>query len=39
MWIINPPWQLKEQLEEDLPILKQILSTDDEAKYLIDHQE
>jgi len=39
MWIINPPWQLKEQLEEDLPILKQILATDDEAKYLIDHQE
>ena len=39
MWIINPPWQLKENLEEDLPILKNILSVNDEGHYSIHHHE
>lgn len=33
MWIINPPWQLKEQLEICLPFLVKALGQDDYSRY------
>jgi 23S rRNA (adenine2030-N6)-methyltransferase len=36
MWVINPPWQLKESLEEILPILKTSLDVDGQADFSLD---
>jgi len=33
MWVINPPWQLKESLEKDLPLLQEILEIDGAGHY------
>ena len=33
MWVINPPWQLKESLEKDLPLLQEILEIDSAGHY------
>jgi len=33
MWIINPPWQLKEQLEECLPFLVKALGQDEYSRF------
>ena len=35
MWIINPPWQLKESLQKDLPLLQEILEIDGAGHYLL----
>jgi 23S rRNA (adenine2030-N6)-methyltransferase len=39
MWIINPPWQLKEMLEEDLPMLQSILGMDASASFKLQQHE
>jgi 23S rRNA (adenine2030-N6)-methyltransferase len=39
MWIINPPWQLKESLEVDLPILQSILEIDGMGQHQLLHQD
>jgi 23S rRNA (adenine2030-N6)-methyltransferase len=39
MWIINPPWQLKESLEVDLPILQSILEIDGMGHHQLLHQD
>ena len=36
MFIINPPWKLKESLEETLPILTDALAQDDQAQFIIE---
>ena len=36
MWIINPPWQLKESLENSLPLLQTILQINDSCSYTIE---
>lgn len=36
MWIINPPWQLREHLEEYLPYLKEALGQDSYARVLLE---
>lgn len=33
MWVINPPWQLKESLQKDLPLLQEILQIDGAGHY------
>lgn len=36
MWIINPPWQLKESLESSLPLLQTILQINASGSYSIE---
>ena len=35
MFVINPPWTLKEQLEQGMPTLTQLLGQDDGAEWLV----
>lgn len=37
MFVINPPWQLPEQLKQAMPIITQLLSADDSAKFNLDY--
>jgi 23S rRNA (adenine2030-N6)-methyltransferase len=39
MWIINPPWQLKEALENVLPTLQSTLQINEAGSYLIEAAE
>jgi 23S rRNA (adenine2030-N6)-methyltransferase len=39
MFIINPPWTLKSQLEETLAWLTQVLAQDESAHYTLEFQE
>ncbi|BDW10987.1 ribosomal RNA large subunit methyltransferase J [Polynucleobacter sp. SHI8] len=39
VWVINPPWKLKETLELDLPVLQSILEIDGMGQHLITHHE
>ena len=36
MFIINPPWKLKDSLEETMPILTDALAQDDGAQFIIE---
>jgi 23S rRNA (adenine2030-N6)-methyltransferase len=36
MWIINPPWQLEESLENSLPLLQTLLQVNASGSYLIE---
>lgn len=37
MFVINPPWQLPEQLKQTMPLITQLLSADDSAKFNLDY--
>jgi len=37
MFVINPPWQLPEQLKQVMPHITQLLSADDSAKFNLDY--
>ncbi|SMC68110.1 23S rRNA (adenine(2030)-N(6))-methyltransferase RlmJ [Polynucleobacter kasalickyi] len=39
MWVINPPWQLKEQLAECLPFLVKALGQDDYSRFELNSQD
>lgn len=38
MLVINPPWILPKVLEDNMPVLKDLLAIDDDANYTIDSQ-
>lgn len=39
MFILNPPWTLKQDLESMMPFLLQALKQDEGAKFVLDYQE
>jgi len=39
IWVINPPWKLKETLELDLPVIQSILEINDMGEHSISHYE
>jgi len=39
MWVINPPWQLKEQLAQCLPFLVKALGQDDYSRFELNSSE
>jgi 23S rRNA A2030 N6-methylase RlmJ len=39
MWVINPPWQLQEQLDETLAFLEKALSQDSFSRYTLNQHE
>jgi 23S rRNA (adenine2030-N6)-methyltransferase len=39
MFIVNPPWRLKESLQEAMPVLVDLLSQDDGAKFVLEAEE
>ena len=36
MFIVNPPWTLKAQLQEAMPTLVRLLGQDDGAKFMLE---
>jgi len=37
MFVINPPWQLPEQLKQAMPVITKLLSADDSAEFNLDY--
>ncbi|QYY32945.1 MULTISPECIES: 23S rRNA (adenine(2030)-N(6))-methyltransferase RlmJ [Cupriavidus] len=39
MFIVNPPWRLKESLQQAMPVLKELLAQDNGAHFVLEAQE